>query len=113
MPDRLNPMGWLAMISLSDPAAGMNQPSKGTPSRAGEGDVLVVQALFGGPVQDRRAKLPAERVGHGLQGAVDLLLGGSRHCMHFGHVMLLISLQAAAAGCARRSGGRSCAGRCR
>jgi hypothetical protein len=36
IPDRLNPIGWLAMISLSDPAAGMNQPSSGTPSRDGK-----------------------------------------------------------------------------
>jgi hypothetical protein len=36
MPDLLKPTGWLAMISLLDPGAGMNQPSSGTPSRAGK-----------------------------------------------------------------------------
>jgi hypothetical protein len=34
MPDLLKPTGWLAMISLRDPGAGMNHPSSGTPSRA-------------------------------------------------------------------------------
>jgi hypothetical protein len=36
MPDRLNPMGWLAMINLLELGAGMNQPSRGTPSSDGK-----------------------------------------------------------------------------
>jgi hypothetical protein len=36
MPDRLKEKGWLAMISLLDPGAGMNQPSSGTLSWAGK-----------------------------------------------------------------------------
>jgi hypothetical protein len=35
MPDRLKPSEWLAMIGLLDTGAGKNQPSRGTPSRAG------------------------------------------------------------------------------
>ena len=32
----MKPIGWFAMISLSEPGAGMNQPSSGTPSREGK-----------------------------------------------------------------------------
>ncbi|AGZ43473.1 hypothetical protein AFR_26045 [Actinoplanes friuliensis DSM 7358] len=36
-PERLKPMGWLAITSLSlSPAAGMNQPSSGTPYADGK-----------------------------------------------------------------------------
>ncbi len=35
------------MTSLLDPGAGMNQASSGTPSRRGERDVLVLEAVLG------------------------------------------------------------------
>ena len=35
-PDLLKPMGWLQMISLREPAAGISQPSRGVPSAEGK-----------------------------------------------------------------------------
>jgi hypothetical protein len=47
----------------------------GLPAQRGKGDVLVVEAVLGRPMQDWRSPQPAEPVGEPLQRLVGLLLG--------------------------------------
>jgi hypothetical protein len=54
-PDRLKEKGWL--ISFADPGAGMNQPSSGTPSRAGK-----VTFSYSRPTSDGQCSTGARRL---------------------------------------------------
>lgn len=64
-------MGWLAMTSLPDPGAGMNQPSSGTPSRAGK-----ETSSYSRPYSDGECRTgDGEPVGEAPQRLAGLLLG--------------------------------------
>src|SRR6266851_5334447 len=89
MPDRLKPRGWLAMISLFDPGAGMNQPSSGTPSCAGN-----VTSSYSRPCSDGEWKTGARRTQlnpfcEALQRLVELSLRGMDFVLNGRHRSLL------------------------
>src|SRR5580693_1863361 len=84
MPERLKPIGWLAMISLFEPVAAMYHASSGTPSWAGKLTSSNSRPSSAG-VQDGRAPQVAEPISEALQSLIDLHLRGIDFVLNVGH----------------------------